>query len=207
MIRVDPQRVAPLSLHPTLIQGIMSRCVRIVRVPLAELPPLERDDLIWVREAIIVPKRQPAKDHLAVTYLADASRVGVRWPPAIARPGPGMRLADHMPRAASRLTLAVDSYRVLRLHEVDDAAALAMGVLPHPDGGWMNPALHAALYDAAFEPEFETARDAYQAMWQFIYDAEIPWIDNSEVAEIQFTATARNIDKLVPGLGSGGVRC
>jgi hypothetical protein len=63
------------------------------------------------------------------------------------------RPSSHMPRWASRLTLAVEAVRVERLHDIDDAGARAEGVAD---------------------------REAYRALWCNISGAESwdanPWV-------------------------------
>lgn len=92
----------------------------------------EKGDRLWVRETWAPRDSEAFLRHEVaadkIFYRADDERTLAtdgRWRPSI-----------HMPRWASRITLAVRSVRVERLQEITDADVLAEGVTPHkgPDG-------------------------------------------------------------------------
>ena len=77
-------------------------------------------DRLWVRETFAEGIHQMADaNHWA--YAADRfgtqQRLSDRWKPSI-----------HMPRAASRITLEINSVRVERLQDISEADAMAEGV-------------------------------------------------------------------------------
>lgn len=72
-----------------------------------------------------------------------------RWRPSI-----------HMPRWASRLTLEVSGVRVERLHDISEEDARAEGCAPWPPRG--------AMVGQQVRPGFDTARDAFRALWEHI---------------------------------------
>lgn len=80
-------------------------------------------DRLWVRETwatwSYLDKTKPSDltPGQSLSYHATPGLLAGRWRPSI-----------HMPRWASRLTLAVDAVRVERLHDIDDAGARAEGV-------------------------------------------------------------------------------
>lgn len=97
-------------------------------------------DQLWVREThAIVPRSayrcsdgvhqtlRPDDDHDAAIYRAgwERSTGGIRWRPSI-----------HMPRWASRITLAISGVRVERLQDISEADAMAEGCKPDQPVTW-----------------------------------------------------------------------
>lgn len=109
-----------------------------------------------------------------------------RWRPSI-----------HMPRWASRLTLVVTDVRVGRLHDIDEADALAEGIQYLPDGSPIvgNP-YGLRLGEGEGFCSGETAAEAFRALWQVIHGVEA-WATNPWVAAISFTVHHANIDEVL----------
>jgi len=83
------------------------------------------------------------------------------------------RVSIHMPRWASRLTLEIVSVRVERLNDISEADAIAEGVTAVSSGG-------VTLFTTTGVNCFQTAKDAYAALWESIngpgsWDAN-PWV-------------------------------
>ncbi len=134
-------------------------------------------DRLWVREAwSIVPRTayalsdgvpqidSPDADHDAAIFRAsfDRSQGGIRWRPSI-----------HMPRWASRITLAITGVRLERLQDISEADALAEGVNVHPDH-------HGKPRDSIYSPV-----QAYRDLWDQINGAGA-WAANPWTWAIEF---------------------
>lgn len=100
------------------------------------------------------------------------------------------RVAIHMPRWASRLTLTVTDVRVQRLQEITHADAMAEGVhppMPHraPQGG-----------DCNGDPSGidDCYRCAFRLLWMQINGVRANWYANPWIVALTFTVNKRNID-------------
>jgi len=128
--------------------------------PWAACPYGAPGDRLWVRETLKISKGGDCGLYAADDAVATLDR----WPwqrrylPSI-----------HMPRWASRITLIVESVRVERLHEIDDAGALAEGVKPGDD----------------MEPT-DCPRASFAALWRRINGAE-SWAANPYVWVVGFS--------------------
>lgn len=141
-----------------------------MRQILRNCPYGQPGDRLWVREtfAKIDGQTQPwIETDYRATYqhgdrLGDTLGIKKRWTPAI-----------HMPRAASRLTLAVNAVRVERLQDIREEDARAEGVDYDPgEGGtfWV-PSLGCAS---------DSAADSFRLLWESINGpgtwALNPWV-------------------------------
>ena len=112
-------------------------------------------DRLWVRETWAVPHRY---DHLGPSnipprgvpthFAASEERSGLRW-----------RSSIHMPRWVSRITLEVTRVRVEPLQDINEADALAEGIVSTHDGYGLPDGEH---YHAA-DP-----RQSYLSLWEAI---------------------------------------
>lgn len=105
------------------------------------------------------------------------------------------RSGRFMPRWASRLTLLVTEVRIQRLTDISEADAVAEGVEHWPAGSpyFGNPyGVRLSEYEYC---SGETARSAFQALWQTIHSPDA-WAQNSWVAATTFTPVEANIDAL-----------
>lgn len=109
-----------------------------------------------------------------------------------------------MPVHASRLTLVVQSVHEMRLQQITEDEAVAAGVELEGEG-FGNPLVHSHHGQV-----FAQAPEAFGRMWDCALGPEAigphGWCANPEVVAIRFRAIARNVVRLFPGLGSGGVR-
>jgi len=149
-------------------------------------------DLLWVRETFsgvheYEREKWPPSAWFAgdpLWYWADGNPADGDW----TKPKPGI----HMPRWASRLTLAVTAVRVERLQDISEADAIAEGIArsPHGNGdqwcsyplgtsaaGWLDP------------------RESYRELWNSINGAGA-WDANPWVAVISFDVHRANVDTL-----------
>lgn len=151
-------------------------------------PRFHVGDRLWMREAhaIYVAHGQHREDGhrwgpwggLPTTISPNRDRIAYyregfdrsfsgRWKPSI-----------HMPRWASRLTLAVTDVRVERLNDISEADALAEGIarcdFPYDDG---------------------EAREAFARLWNHIYGPDA-WDANPWVVAITFAVHLGNIDAM-----------
>lgn len=152
--------------------------------------PYAPGDRLWVREAFRLPKnidgRSPgqtvkscldsgySKAWAPIQFEAD----GVRrdWGDWRETPPGRLRAAMHMPRAYSRLTLAVISVRVERLQDITLAGIQAEGIWTDPKG-----------LDAL------GALPAWIALWDSLHGSGA-WDSNPMVKAIAFKVLLENID-------------
>lgn len=200
----EPQRVMPVSLHPEILRRTITGRVRLIHRPDRRYARLQPGDMLWVREGLTIPARQPRGDALAVVYGGDGTHKEIHWPRAIARPSTGWLPAQAMPVHASRLTLVVTSVTEMRLQQITEDEAIAAGI-ELDAGGFGNPLVHSHHGQV-----FAQAPEAFGRMWDCALGPEAigphSWTVNPEVTAIGFRAIARNVVRLFPGLGSGGVR-
>lgn len=195
----DPKRVRPVDASAHLIRGIMSSSIRALVLPAPGHGALEPDDMLWVREPIVVEQDWTKPNSLCFTFAGAGPSIRAPWPRAVAKPGPGFRPAHAMPLDLSRLTLVVEQVTVVRLSAVPEHLIFPAGVT-----GW-DGAFRHALMPEPFGATYTTPIEALEAMWdlQHGYGSSD---GNPEVAVVAFQAISRNIRKMVPGLGHGGVR-
>jgi len=156
----------------------------------------EAGDRLWVREAwapISPDEHERPIRECRIEYRADTTAEApghwdevergerpryARWRPSI-----------HMPRWASRITLAVTEVRVERLQEISRESAIAEGLAlasshieqfwrwppPYDEGLWLSPVA------------------AYRFLWDSLH-GEGAWNANPWVAVIRFVPTLANID-------------
>ncbi|MBU0801675.1 MAG: hypothetical protein KKA05_11835 [Alphaproteobacteria bacterium] len=156
-------------------------------------------DLLWARET----------HHLDVAY--DGLKPSLCPPEAAVfyvaggQVGDGVqgkkRVAIHMTRWASRLTLELTSVRIEALHNIDEAGAIAEGItVEHVIvGANCNGGRHGeewadrAFFDGGDEEGYETAVDAYKALWIKI-NGQASWDENPWVWVICFKPHNVNVD-------------
>ena len=142
-------------------------------------------DRLYVREAW---RAAPAYDDLAPSAMGgeepiryEADGVWEAWGWTMPN-GPGGRLRPsiHMPRWASRLTLAVTDVRVQRLQDISEADARAEGVSDE----WADTELY-----------FQTNpyRYGFSALWNSIHGPDA-WGANPWVVAVSFDVIRGNID-------------
>lgn len=147
---------------------------------------IEVGDRLWVRETWASLDRlthnDPGTQALANNGFYAACQGTVegeitRWTPAI-----------HMPRRASRLTLAVTDVRVERLQDISEEDARAEGVESDSDG-WRD-------YQMPHTQCCGSARDSYRSLWNSLNaDRGYGWDANPWVVAVTFTVGKHNIDE------------
>jgi hypothetical protein len=199
MILPDPQRVLPVILHPEILRLVMASRVRVLHLAGRAYARLSEGDVLWVREGMHLPVRQPGGDVLRVVYGGSGAERLVPWPRGIKAPGPGAVPPAGMPVQMSRLTLVVTQMARMRIQQIEEADAIAAGVLIE-GAGFCSP-----LSDLLPVPG---AVEAFGRMWDAVcgFDLRLGWAVNPEVTQVHIRAIARNVGDLVPGLGKGGVR-
>ncbi len=136
-------------------------------------------DRLWVRETFRGATgydniRPAAWGNKPIWYEADGEPdVKLWWHLSTKK-----RVAIHMPRWASRLTLTVTDVRIQRLQDITEADAKAEGAAPatagRDEGG-----------------PIKTHRTGFVGVWQEINGN---WLDNPWVVALTFTVERRNID-------------
>lgn len=125
----------------------------------AYVSTFNRGDLLYVREAF-------ATDNVVVRYAATDDIHELRK----------VKPSIHMPRWASRLTLAVTEVRVQRLQEISEEDAIAEGVCG--------------------DEEFQPASKYFEELWNSIH-GKGAWAQNPWVVAVTFVVHKINVDKLV----------
>jgi hypothetical protein len=199
MMLPEPQRVLPVILHPEILRMVIASRVRLLHLVGRQYANLSEGDMLWAREALVVPNRQPGGDVVRVIYSSCGNERLVPWPRGIAKPGYGTVPPAGMPLHLSRLTLVVTEMARMRIQQIDEDEAVQAGVSIEARG--FNNPLGTA------EP-VATAHEAFGRMWDAAvqFDHRIGWTVNPEVTQVHVRAIARSVTDLVPGLGSGGVR-
>lgn len=168
-------------LAPNTNEGFLSVSVEAVNrgsLGLVRSPFGVPGDRLWVREAwapfdyaLDDYKPSDLPTNAEIVYLADQKQKlsGDRYRPSI-----------HMPRWASRITLAILSVRVERLQDISDDEAVAEGI--HGNGiSFQNYLLPNA-------PPNQTARSSFYSLWSTIHKNDGPhgWDANPWVWVIGF---------------------
>lgn len=129
-------------------------------------------ELLWVRETYAMPIGTSIRSEIA--YRADMPVGGSICPPA------GYPLSwkppMHMPRWASRITLAVTDVRVERLQQISEADAIADGLMP-----WRGGYLYSLK-----EQWFKSPVDAFKQKWEAANKNAASWAANPWVWVIEF---------------------
>jgi hypothetical protein len=151
-------------------------------------PPYAPGDRLWVREGwAMVPytaylhsegvqMTAHGGTHEAAIYRAgfDRSQSGIRW-----------RSPIHMPRWASRLTLAVTDVRVQRLQDISVVDVFAEGAVPA---------------DLPHGERIGAEREFFADLWNSIH-GPAAWDANPWCCAVSFSVHRRNIDALREGDG------
>lgn len=144
-------------------------------------------DRLWVRERLGLESDGGIGWPI---YMADEAWVKngiVRVDPTRLNDKP--KASIHMPRWASRLTLAVTDVRVQRLQEIDETDAINEGALT------VDLPAHGAPEKTGRPPLGPSPRQRFHALWSSLHGAE-GWDANPWVAALTFTVERRNIDAL-----------
>lgn len=132
-------------------------------------------DRLWVRETWMVYGE--FKNGTGYAYRADGDRSG-KWRPSI-----------FMPRAASRITLEIDSVKVERVQYIGVADAIAEGI-NSTDLTWFEKSLERTVYHAGTYPTpdiRDTPQAAYACLWDTINSKRgYGWDTNPWVWVVQF---------------------
>ncbi|RWO29633.1 MAG: hypothetical protein EOS10_22595 [Mesorhizobium sp.] len=128
----------------------------------------------------------------AILYVADDAHQTWGYP-AITKLG-RFRQGMHMPRWASRLTLAVTDVRVQRLQDIREADAIAEGCPISTIPGTIGHPLCQVGFNEMGTPIFW-----YRKLWNNLNaDRGFGWETNPWVVAVTFTVERRNIDEARP---------
>ncbi len=160
--------------------------------------------LVWVRESFRVESNfddaPPAAlastsfTELPVWHEAECGaplkQTRSRWGNPFGR----CRAGIHMPRWASRLTLAIEAVRLEPLQAIDDAGALAEGVIRYRREG--KPLCGVEIERGQFFGEADAPRESYRLFWDHLHKDHpaARWEANPAVAVIRFYPIEQNID-------------
>lgn len=144
----------------------------------AYVSTFNKGDLLYVRESHYVwSSGNKDRSDLCINYRATEPDAPCTWTPSI-----------HMPRWASRLTLAVTDVRVQRLQEISEKDAEAEGVFRHV-------AEHSL--DKTFRDERgSTALQYFRDLWKSIHGPR-SWDHNPWVVAVTFDIHKVNVEHLV----------
>ncbi len=164
----------------------------------ADFTPYAIGDRLWVRETIEFEDDLDVRRHW---YSADNEplRWSCREEAAWLCRYPRMKAPSiHMPRWASRLTLAVTEVRVERLQEISEADAIAEGC---PDVGCLNCGESSSPPPCGCADPSPSHRDAFAGLWHQINGPD-SWHENPWIAALTFEVHRANIDAM-PALEKG----
>jgi hypothetical protein len=135
--------------------------------------PYVPGDLLYVREAHYVWSAGNADGTgRRIDYRATTPDAPCTWSPSI-----------HMPRWASRLTLAVTDVRVQRLNDISEDDAWAEGIYAMPNG--------SLTHDSVIG--LDSAVEAFARLWRSINGPDA-WKQNPWVVAVTFTVHKVNVD-------------
>lgn len=178
---LKPSRSAPYEWELTECNGDVT-CYTAAQLVEKKCPYGRPGDRLWVREAFALA---PAcsdpdpdfEDDWHVVYRASESDPDAKW---IGEDGIAVspwKPSIHMPRWASRITLAITEVRVQRLHDLTEEEARAEGVERHDDDG--------VTYYGPLNNGHACARVEFERLWNEINGAD-SWVANPWVWAISF---------------------
>ena len=153
-------------------------------------------DRLYVREAhyltddgtseyaVYAENSTDVSEHFRQMHDIMASHPSIDWSKHLR-----LRPSIHMPRWASRLTLAVTDVRVQRLQEIGEADAKAEGVKPDRSGGGM-----AGMYSPMGAGPFAYAR-GFRDLWNSLHGPDA-WDADPWVVALTFDVHRCNIDEM-----------
>ncbi|MCX5581357.1 hypothetical protein [Kaistia terrae] len=157
-------------------------------------------DRLWVREAHALLPRTAYRMSIGTGTIAQREHPTDGYTAAVFREGfdrsgrPAWRPSIHMPRWASRLTLAVTDVRVERLQGISDADAEDEGIDLDSDFA----SLCNSIADAGYSndlPNGSVQQAVFRHLWETINCAG-SWEANPWVAAYTFTVSRTNIDEV-----------
>jgi hypothetical protein len=171
-------------------------------------------DLLWAREAWRVHER--FSDVARIRYQASERQSWTEqhedFPVALSqglKDKPGYRPSIHMPRWASRITLAVTDVRVQRLQDISEEDAQAEGVtrigreypsFADPDSDWHRAPNLWTVEDGLGSTNAPTAGGAYRMLWELI-NGPGSWDANPWVWAVSFDVHLKNVDAVIAAKG------
>jgi len=160
-----------------ILAGRKTQTRRLASSPLAKALPGDR---LWVRETAAkytVKDREPKW----LAFRADGpDSLVTRWRPSI-----------HMPRAWSRITLAVTDVRFEPVNQISAADAIAEGIYQPNGSGWTHDVDAPDWWN---DPVF-----AFGKLWDSLHDQEGErFAEAPPIVALTFAATLANIDALTP---------
>jgi hypothetical protein len=170
-----------------LLEGRKTQTRRLFRgqIESADLPRVSSGDRLWVKERYA--KVPPAGARYEATDAIHELRKVIA--------------GRFMPRAYSRLTLAVTEVRVQRLHDISEADAIAEGIELMRETSLYGR--HWRNYGAEGMDD-RSATHSYRTLWNSLRGHTgvkklpvEPWSENPWVVAISFTVHHRNIDDMV----------
>lgn len=170
-----------------LLDGRKTQTRRLASSPLAKVRP---GDWLWVRECGNWSKARGLDGSTAnfLCYAADAHPLPFGFFGGKKRP------SIHMPRWASRITLAVEGVRFQQLQDISEADAAAEGGvedLADEFSVWHVPG-------AGLPRHLSTGRDCFALLWDRLHGSKPgeAWADNPAVVALTFRVHRANIDAL-----------
>lgn len=198
-----------------ILAGRKTQTRRLASSPLAKALPGDR---LWVRETCgfhwandDLKPTDIDPDLWSIYYPADDHMTPAKRDGSVADRDQIKRLRPsiHMPRWASRITLAVTDIRFEPVDQISEADAIAEGIAcenmiigSHCPGG-VHSEITADRYFSPHLPDdedgFEYAADAFAALWDSLHDQEGErFAEAPPIVALTFAATLANIDALTP---------
>lgn len=189
-----------------ILAGRKTQTRRLATSPLAKALPGDR---LWVRETCgwhwandDLKPTAIAPDDWSIFYPADDHMTPAKRDGSVAGRDQIKRLRPsiHMPRWASRITLAISDVRHQRLQEMREADCIAEGAKIHGDIDFSRGSGFSSLNGPMIEVDgqpgtFVTPRWWFRELWDSLHDkAGERWDDNPEIVALTFSVALANID-------------
>lgn len=186
-----------------LLAGRKTQTRRLATSPLRHV---QLGDRLYVREAVscggvfsdVVELRYRA--HEQASYTEFVEQVPVSRAISALPAFPKYRPSIHMPRWASRLTLAVTGVRQEPLQSMkgqhpleSDAIAEGVNRIHHGDGDYY----YSVFRDHPHPSNWSDPADAFRELWDSLHDKSGErWSDNPDVVALSFRVIRGNVDQL-----------
>lgn len=198
-----------------ILAGQKTQTRRLASSPLAKALPGDR---LWVRETCgwhwandDLKPTAITPDDWSIYYPADDQMTPAKRDGSVATRDQIKRLRPsiHMPRWASRITLAITDVRFEPVDQISEADAIAEGITEermiidsHAAGG-VHTEVWGERYFSPHDPAdtegYEHAGDAFAALWDSLHDQEGErFAEGPAIVALTFAATLANIDGPTP---------
>lgn len=179
--------IRPIIFSEPMVRRLIKRAkTQTRRLASSPLRHCSHGDRLYVRETFA----EVAEGRLTVTRADYPACVPVGYENVPAASEIRWRPCIHMPRRLSRIWLEVSAVRVEPLHAISEDDCIAEGVEPLSGNG---PNFYSVELPDRWSYSQPTAKPCYERLWQALHGDQ-SWNENPDVAVIEFTPHAGNVD-------------